>query len=212
VTAIFNRNDVPGHLSGVHQLDFSGDLFADRLAGPWVRLGAWTPTSPMDERGVEDDIMRQSLLLPPEAFASVFAKLESVGNVLNSLGKPGGVIRSARGEEEYSYAAFHQFEFPFTSVIGEPLVFIHSDASDAGLFINPDLWMFLGLEERTPGYGIWWDPRRGVDALVRRAVQVNLQTVEIRADYLLKYLQARQTSALSRIDPGLLSKSDPLGL
>ena len=38
MTAIFNRDDVPGHLSSVHQLDFSGDLFAERLAGPWVRL------------------------------------------------------------------------------------------------------------------------------------------------------------------------------
>jgi hypothetical protein len=196
VTAIFSRNDVPSHLSSVHQLDFSGDLFAERLAGPWVRLGAWTPTSPVDERGVEDDIMRQSLVLPPEAFASIFAKLESVGNVLSSLGKPGGVIHSAHGQEEYSYAAFHQFEFPFTSVVGEPLVFIHAEASNAGLFINPDLWMFLGLEERTPEYGIWWDPRRGVDALIRRVVQGNLQTVEIRADYLLKYLQARQMSLL----------------
>ena len=150
----------------------------------------------MDERGVEDDIMRQSLVLPPEAFASIFAKLESVGNVLSSLGKPGGVIHSAHGQEEYSYGAFHQFEFPFTSVVGEPLVFIHAEASNAGLFINPDLWMFLGLEERTPGFGIWWDPRRGVDALIRRVVEGNLQTVEIRADYLLKYLQARQMSLL----------------
>jgi hypothetical protein len=196
VTAILNRNDAPDHLSSVHELDFSVDLFADRLAGPWIRLGAWTPTSLSDERGVDDDVMRQSLLVPPEAFAAVFDKLDSVGNVLGNLGKPGGVVYCAHGEKEYSNAPFHQFEFPFTTVVGEPLVFIHSDSSDARLFINPDLWVFLGLEERTPGYGIWWDPRRGVDALVRRVVQGNLQTVEIRADYLLKYLQARQMSLL----------------
>jgi hypothetical protein len=196
MTAILNRNDAPGHLSSVHQLDFSGDLFAERLAGPWVRLGAWTPTFPPDERGVSDDITRQSLLLPSEGFAAVFDKLNSVGNVLGSLGKPGGVVYSASGEKEYSYSPFHQFEFSFTSVVGEPLVFLHSDASGARLFINPDLWMFFDLEERTPGYGIWWNPRRGVDALVRRVVGGNLQTVEIRADYLLKYLQARQMSLL----------------
>ena len=196
VTAILNRNDAPGHLSSIPELDFSEDLFAERLAGPWVRLGAWMANSPLDERGVEDEVMRQSLLLPPEAFASVYDKLESVGNVLGSLGTPGGVIHSAYGAKEYSYAAFHKFEFPFTSVVGEPLVFVHFGGSDSRLFINPDLWMFLGLKERTAGCGIWWDPRRGVDALIRRVIQGDLQTVEIRADYLLKYLQARQMSLL----------------
>jgi len=98
-------------------------------------------------------------------------------------------------EKQYSYAPFHRFEFPFTSVTAEPLVFVHSDTSEVQLFINPDLWLFFELEEKAPGHGIWWDPRRGVDALVRRKIDhVNLETVEIRVDYLLKYLQARQMS------------------
>jgi hypothetical protein len=146
VSAILNRNDAPGHLSSIHELDFSGDLFAERLAGPWVRLGAWALTAPVNERGVAEDVMRQSLLVPPDAFPSIFDKLDSVGNVLGNLGEPGGVVYSERGKKAYSYAPFHRFEFPFTSVVCEPLVFLRSDARDARLFINPDLWIFLALE------------------------------------------------------------------
>jgi len=55
--------------------------------------------------------------------------------------------------------------------------------------------MYLELEERTPGHGIWWNPRRGVDVLLRRAIDNGrLEIVDIRTDYLLKYLQARQMS------------------
>lgn len=195
MAVIINRGDAPGHLFNVPELDFSGDLFVERSAGPWVKLGAWTTTSRRDDRGVEDEVMRQSVLLPPEGFAAIFHKLESVGNVFNSLGKPGGVVHEGGDEKEYSYTPFHRFEFPFTPVAGEPLVFVHHDTSGRYLFINPDLWLFFELEEKAPGSGIWWDPKRGVDVLVRRLIDDgNLETVEIRADYLLKYLQARQMS------------------
>jgi hypothetical protein len=197
VTAILNRDDAPSHLSGISELDFSGDLFGERLAGPWFRLGAWTITSTRDARGVEDEVMRQSLLLDPEGFAAVFDKLESVGNVLHDLGKPGGSVHNENGQKEYIYFPFDEFELPFTSEVAEPLVFVRSDTSGSRLFINPDLWMFFELEEKTPGSGIWWDPRRGADVLVRRVIDEGcLETVEIRTDYLLKYLQARQMSLL----------------
>lgn len=193
--AIINRADAPSHLFNIPELDFSGDLFAHRSAGPWVRLGAWNTTSHCDDQGVQDEVMRQSILLPPERFAAIFDKLESIGNVLNSLGKPGGVVHDGRGAKEYSYAPFHRFEFPFTSVAGEPLVFVHQDTSGCYLFINPDLWLFFELEEKALGSGIWWDPKRGVDVLIRHKIDDgNLEIVEIRANYLLKYLQARQMS------------------
>ncbi len=195
MTAIFNRYDAPAHLFNVPQLDFSNDLFAERLAGPWFRLGVWTVAHPRDERNVEEEVFRQSLLLSPQGFAEVFAKLESIGNVIGHLGEPGGSVFNRDGNEEYHYSPFHQFEFPFTRVVGEPLVFVHSDTSNIHLFINPDLWLFLELEEKAPGSGIWWDPKRGVDALQRRVIdQGNLKVVEIRTDYLLKYLRARQMS------------------
>src|SRR5258708_40145037 len=178
---VFDRNDAPTHLFNIAELDFSADLFAERLAGPWFRLGAWTTTPSRDERGVEDVASRQSLLLAPEGFGAVFDKLESVGNVIHNLGSPGGSVRDRGNKKEYRYDPFHRFELSFTSVVGEPLVFIHSDTSCAELFINPDLWLYFGLEEKTRGNGIWWDPRRGIDALLRRKIdQGNLETVEIR--------------------------------
>jgi hypothetical protein len=139
--------------------------------------------------------MRQSVLLDPKRFTKVFGKLESVGSVLHGMGAPGGSVRHVDSKKRYKYDAFHQFEFPFTSVVGEPLVFLHHDTSRAELFINPDLSLFFELEERSRGNGIWWDPRRGVEALVRRVIdEGNLETVEIRVDYLVNYLRARQMS------------------
>lgn len=195
MAAIVNRDDTPSHLFSIPELDFSGDLFAERVGGPWFRLGAWTITPRRDERGVEDVVSRQSLLLAPEHFADIFDKLESVGNVIGDLGKPGGSVFHAAEQREYRYAPFHRFDFPFSSVVGEPLVFVHSATSGVQLFINPDLWLFFELEEKTRGNGIWWDPRRGVDALIQRVIdQRNLEVVEIRVDYLLRYTQARQMS------------------
>jgi hypothetical protein len=78
-----------------------------------------------------------------------------------------------------------------------PVVFTLETTSGARLFINPDLWLFLNLEERTPASGIWWDPRRGVDVLRQRVIEGgNLEVVEIRKDCLMKYLQARQMSLI----------------
>ncbi len=66
-------------------------------------------------------------------------------------------------------------------VVGEPLVFHRFNTTGAQLFINPDLWLFFELEEKTSGNGIWWEPRRGVDVLVRRLIdQGTAETVEIR--------------------------------
>ena len=139
--------------------------------------------------------MRQSLLLDPKHFTKVFDKLESVGNVFGGMGAPGGSARQVGSKKRYRYDSFHQFEFPFASVVGEPLVFLRHDTSGARLFINPDLSLFFELEEKSHGSGIWWDPRRGVEALVRRIIdQGNLETVEIRVDHLARYLQARQMS------------------
>jgi hypothetical protein len=197
MTAIFNRDEVPGHLFILPELDFSNDLFAERLSNSWFRLGAWTVTGVRDERNVEDEVFRQSLLLNPNAFAEIFDKLNSVGNVIGNLGKPGGRIIQSAENTEYRYAPFHQFPFPFCSSVGEALVFLRWDSMGPHLFINPDLWLFFDLEERTLGSGIWWDPRRGIETLRQQIIeQDNLQIVDVRSDYLFKYLQARQMSLL----------------
>jgi hypothetical protein len=178
-------------------LDFSDELFTEPLKGRWFILGAQTFKERRTREDVEEAISRQSVLLPPDAFASIFDKLESFGNVFSSLGKPGGVVRECGGAKDYSYVPFHRFEFSFTQCTGEPLVFLHADTSSREFFINPDLWIFLELEEKATGSGIWWDPRRGEDVLIRRVLDDGgLKTVEIRTEYLLKYLRARQLSLL----------------
>ena len=197
MSTIFNRDELPSHLFSVTELDFSVDLLAERLGGSWFRLGAWTTTSRRDEQSVEEEIVRQSLLIGDQDFAEAFAKLDSIGNAIGSLGKPSGSILSNGGGKEYNYAAFHQFEIHFTPVVGEPLVFVRHTTSGASLFINPDLYLFFELEEKTYGSGIWWDPKKGVEALIQRVIDNdNLMVVEIRCEYLQKYLQARQMSLL----------------
>lgn len=195
MATIINRDDVPSHVLNIHEVDLSGDLFAERLERPWFRLGAETIQERRDQRGIEEAVSRQSVLLGPEGFADVFDKLESVGNVFHRLGRPGGVVREAGGTKDYSYTPFHQFEFPFTPATSEPLVFLHQDTRGVEFFINPDLWMYFELEERAPGSGIWWDPRRGSDVLIKRVLDHGrLKTVDVRTDYLLKCLRARQMS------------------
>ena len=76
-----------------------------------------------------------------------------------------------------------------TSVSCEPLVF--KRPSNIELFVNPDLELYFELEEKTSG--IWWEPSRGTEAL-RCIENGNLHIVEIRVEYLRKYLQARQLS------------------
>ena len=195
MTTIIDRHEAPSHLFSIPELDFSEDLFTERAGGPWFRLGAWTAAAHRDERGVEDEVSRQSFLLAPNCFVDIFDKLQSVGNLTHNLGKPGGWVHHAAEHKEYRYAPFHRFEIPFTSAVGEPLVFVHSSTAGDKLFINPDLCLRFELEEKTNGSGIWWDPRRGVDALIRSVTdRDNLEVVEIRLDHLLKYLQARQMS------------------
>jgi len=95
VVGIINQDDAPKHLFAIPELDFSDDLFAEQVCGPWFRLGAWTIRERQDYSCIEDAVSRQSLLIPHDCFVSIFDKLESVGNVLRNLGKPGGSILHA---------------------------------------------------------------------------------------------------------------------
>src|ERR1043166_545462 len=197
MTAIFSSDDVPDHVLTIPELSFAEDLFAERVGTPWLRLGAWTITSHRDGRGVEEEIFRQTVLLSPKAFPKIFDKLVAGGKVIGDLGKPGGSVWNSPDKNGYYYSAFHQFSFPFPPVTGEALVFVRWDTAGTHLFINPDLWLFFELEEKPSGSGTWWDPRRGVEALHQRIVDGDtLEIVEIRTEYLLKYLQARQMTLL----------------
>ena len=138
-------------------------------------------------------ISRQSFLLTPGQFSEIFDNLDYIGNHIGNLGKPKGSINHQGATKTYDYSPFHRFEFHFNSVTVEPLVFVRSITTGVELFINPDLELYFELEEKTTGSGIWWDPRRGVEALRRHVVEEgNLAVVDIRTDYLSRYLQARQ--------------------
>ena len=63
MASIFNRHDLPDHLFNIPELSFDQDLFADRLDGPWFRLGTLTIQSQRDIRGVENVIERRSIIL-----------------------------------------------------------------------------------------------------------------------------------------------------
>jgi len=91
----------------------------------------------------------------------------------------------------YRYAPFHRFEISFTPAVVEPLVFFNSTGSGTSLVINPDLWLFFELEEKTSG--IWWDPPKGVEVVRQHVIKPGeVEIVEIRVEYLRKYLQAGQ--------------------
>lgn len=120
---IFEKDELPTHLSSVPDLDISDDLVIPPFSGGWFRLGAWTIASRRNARNVEDVIERQSALLAPGAFSEVYDKLDSVGNSLSGLGKPQGLIRDSGDEREYRYNPFHHFNLCLTSTGCEPLVF-----------------------------------------------------------------------------------------
>ena len=88
-------------------------------------------------------VSRQSLVLAPQNFAEIFNNLECVGNVLEDLGKASGSVIQNKAGKKYRYAPFHWFEFPCTSIVAEPLVFVRSTTSAPELLINPDVWAFL---------------------------------------------------------------------
>ncbi len=191
---IFDLEDVPRQLFSIAELDLSSDLLAQPMLGPWFWLAART-TSRERNMDVEGFIERQSFLLESEQFAAIFDDLHSIGNVIGELGTSGYTIVDDGSSRNYSYDPFYRFEIPFTSVTCEPLAFCRGTAGGPTLLVNPDLWLFLGLEERSPGCGIWWDALSGIEALRRVEVSNgNVAVIEIRVDYLLKYLRVRQLS------------------
>jgi hypothetical protein len=117
---IISRSEAPGHLFNISDLDFSEDLFAERVSVPWFRLAAWTITPRRDERGLEDAIFRQTLMLAPASFAKIFDQFESVGNAIGDLGKPSDYVTHQGNAKEYGYAPFYRFELLHTPELGNP--------------------------------------------------------------------------------------------
>src|SRR5262249_5273483 len=98
---IFSRDSAPSHLFNIRELDFSGDLFAERISSQWFRLGAWTIGSGLVRPNLEDVTSRQSILMPVGGFIQLFDELESIGNDLHGLGKPHGSVTDDGTRKEY---------------------------------------------------------------------------------------------------------------
>lgn len=190
----FTQGEVPDHVFRIPELDFSEELSAKPLNDVWFIAGAWTVTPRRDERGVEDVVSHQSLLARPGALAEISDRLDAVGNKLDGLGAAGGWTGHSGGETTYQYSAFHDFDFGGPA---EPLAFVTEYEGGSRIELNPDLPIFFGLYERPLGSGSWWDPRRSVE-VVRRQYHHdgNLERIEVRTAYLLRYLKARQRSLI----------------
>lgn len=192
-----DRSELPAHLSAIPELDMTNEFTGRLLEGPWFRLAAWHTQKEQRVGRVEDVRERQSLLIRVGAFGDIFESLGAVGNTLSGLDEPGGCIWWEAGEERYRYIPFHEFEIRGTDQVSEPLVCLDTKASETRFVLNPDLWLNLGLEERPPGCGVWWDPRRGVEAIVTKEVDDGRQlVVDVQTSYLRQYLQARQMALL----------------
>ena len=191
---IINRDGTPSHLFATPELDFSEDLFAEPLKEQWFRLAAITRGNEADARGVRTVTERQSLLLAPGAFEAISDKLTSIGNVLSHLGAPGGSISYLGGTNQaYAYRPFYAFEIMFTDTVGEPIAFFPEAGSERDLMLNPDVALYFKLEEKPHGSGLWWDPRRGVEVIRQRVINDGaFELIEMRVDYLLKYLRVRE--------------------
>ncbi|MBX9877588.1 MAG: hypothetical protein K2Y22_03945 [Candidatus Obscuribacterales bacterium] len=194
---ILERQDIPADAISVPGLDFSRELLADRIDGEWFRLGSYTVLSRRDTSNVEDFVMRQCLLIPTRAFSKLFDRLKSVGSVLQGLGKPVGTVTIDGQKQKYNYSPFYKFNIPFSPISGEPVVYLCLAKTTSKFFINPDLWLYLELEEKPADTGIWWDPSRGEEVIRRRLINEDtLEIVEIRTKYLMRYLKSRQLSLL----------------
>ena len=192
----YNFDDAPSYLFTIDELNLNDALASRVIVGDWFRLGTWTHGYERDSRNVETTISRQSFLLPPNSFSEIFSYLDSIGNVLSSLGRPGGNIRNTSGSKVYSYYPFHKVEIGYELAFGEPLVFSLENSSDRRLFINPDIALFFDLQESKPGSGVWWDPRSATEVMIHGKSDEKIEYIDIRSNFLKRYLSVRQMSLI----------------
>lgn len=189
------RKDLPKEIFSIRELEPPEDLFVECLSRDWVRLGAWRRRQ--GPAGIHGELWRQSVLIPSDGFSKAFNALTQIGNVMMHMGSPHAVQRKSFGKSEYAYNPSHEFQFYGADLVGEPLVFTHEYTTHVELLINPDLWLYLKLEERPSGSGIWRDPKTAEEALRRRYLSdEGLEIVDIGAKYLRRYLKIRQMALL----------------
>lgn len=191
---MFEKKDLPPEIAEIPDLDLSSDLLGDPLKDAWFHLGIFSSLGRRRKDGGLDAIERRSILIPIGAFGQLFDSLKAVGNSLAHLGNAGGSVQLGIPPAQYRYVPFHRFEFSYSNVVAEPLVFTRKASEGDSLFINPDLYLALELEEKLPGRE-WWDAKRSQAALKHHTLEGGtLEVVEIRPRYLERYLQMRQLS------------------
>jgi hypothetical protein len=200
MASIIDRNNVPCHVFSIPELDLSDDLFSEALIGPWFRLGARTinVNAGPDEEGVEKHVFRYSMLINPGDFAAIFDELEYIGDQhFDYLGKSGSAFIYKDEKKIYQYIPFYSFKIGPNSVNAEPLVFTRTTPSADKLFVNPDLLIYFQLDEKALGSGTWWDLPKATEAVLHRVIkESNVEIVDIRIEYLRKYLQTRQMTLI----------------
>jgi hypothetical protein len=191
--SIFPPSQVPSHFAQIAELDITRELIAPRVPEPWFTLAAWTGRKRTENLEIVSE--RRSLLIRRDEFPLLFDELSYTGNVLSDLGAPGGVVSYDRSGKSYSYAPFHTFHFRSSEAAGEPVAFVRDLSNGLAVMLNPDIILYLGLEERAKGSGVWIDPRTGTDVIVQ-SKQDALSEAKIRTPYLRNYLRARQMCLL----------------
>lgn len=191
-----DKSKLPPRLSALPDLDFTNDLAREPLEGPWFRLATCMRGHPSRKGRVQSVHERECLLIPRDAFPRIFDRLSAVGNTFGSLGVPSAWLSHEGAARQYGYSPFHEFHIPRTDVTAEPVAFIRRARAATRIVLNPDLWLFFDLAERAPGDGVWWDSRRGVEAVKTQPLGDDLLVVDIQTAYLTKYLEARQMSLL----------------
>jgi hypothetical protein len=185
----------PDHLFRIPLLSFRAELEHLAPNETWFKLGEWSHGYETDKDGLQLTVMRQTLLVPIGSLEGAFDHLDSVGNVLSSLGRSGGAVVLSGAVHQYRYEPFHRFEIRGIDQPCEPLVFVR-DGSSKCLFLNPDVIISLSLVEKISGSGVWWDTRTSSEAIKHCVSDKNIESIQIRSDYLRRYLRARQMSLL----------------
>jgi phage terminase large subunit-like protein len=183
---IFNRDELPLHLLKISELNIVEHCLTDRLSQPWFCLGE---TFEKKNKRCEEYLNRETLLLKAKGFEKYIDKFNCIGAQLRNLGHPTVWTSSDKGRVGYRYVPFHSFEIAFGEFKGEPLVFRR--ALNGDFVINPDLWLFLALNEKREPEHVWYDDEKHCD-VIRMADDGKAKHILIRTDYLKKYLQARR--------------------
>ena len=187
--------EIPESLKTIPELDFTGDISEDPLKQEWMVLGALSGKRVTTEKGVEEIVEIQSLLIKPDDFGKVYGRLESIGHSLHALGESYAWLGESGSKKQYRYSPF--YEFDLHGIRAEPLVFRTPHAATLDLFINPDLVFCLELAPLNQLRELWVDPRRATQVIRRESRGKDERlVVEINTKYLLRYLKTRQRALL----------------